>query len=507
MEATAYEEGGKALPKAQEATAVAGQAQSGFLAHVGHEMRTPLQSIISLTALLLNTEMTREQRDYLTLISSSADLLLATANDVADFSDLQAGYLQLDESAFDLFQVVERAVGDLAFQAHQKGLELICHILPGTPMALVGDPARLHQVLVSLTSEAVKFADHGEVLVRVETQADLGKVVELHFAVSDTGTAAAQRRDGGPGLGLSIVQPLVALMGGRVWTEDQPGKGSAFHFTIRLKKETGVARLPGSPGAAQGDAERPGPIALCEASLCILFVEDNASIQWAGKKILEQAGHSVELAGNGLEAIQKLEQDHFDLILMDVEMPQMDGLEATRLIREREAASGRHVPILAMTAYATRADQDKCLQAGMDGCLLKPFTPEKLTQVLERFRPEASTGMSAPHLDLEVGLQAVGGNEEFLREAVQVFLEQDLPRHLAQLRDGLSRGDARAVRAAAHGLKGTLGSFGGIAACNLAQRLEALARQGDLGAAQSLLQELVTEIQSFAACFERPVLG
>ena len=528
MEATASEEGIKALPEPQEATAVTGQAQSGFLAHVGHEMRTPLQSIISLTALLLNTEMTQEQRDYLTLISSSADLLLATANDVADFSDLQAGCLQPDESAFDLCQVVERAVGTSAFQAHKKGLELICHILPGTPVALVSDPARLHQVLVSLTSDAVKFADHGEVLVRVETQADLGNEVELHVAVSGPGAAVAQRRDGGPGLGLSIVQPLVALMGGRVWTEDQPGKGSAFHFTIRPKKEAGaasvvaayllkpikqaephqaVARLLGSPGAAQGDEGRPGPIALCEAPLCILFVEDNASIQWAGKKILEQAGHSVQLAGNGLEAIQKLEQGEFDLILMDVEMPQMDGLEATRLIREREAASGRHIPILAMTAYATRADQDKCLQAGMDGCLLKPFTPEKLTQVLERLRPEDSTSMSAPHLDLEAGLQAVGGNEEFLREAVQVFLEQDLPRHLAQLRDGLGRGDARAVRAAAHGLKGTLGSFGGMAAYSLAQRLEAAAEQGDLGDAQSLLQELVTEIQSFAACFERPGLG
>ena len=488
-----------------QVTAVARQAQSEFLAHVGHEMRTPLQSIISLTALLLSTELTQEQRDYLTLINSSADLLLATANDVADFADLQAGHLQLEETAFDLRQVVERAAGAWAFQAHRKGLELIYHILPGTPTALFGDPARLHQVLVSLMSEALKSTDRGEVLVRVEAQPDLGKEVELHIAVS--GAAAAQRRDGGPGLGLSLVQSLVALMGGRVWTENHPGRDSALHFIIRLKKQAEDAKLLCSPGATQEATERPGPLAPSEAPLRILFVEDNASIQWVGEKILERAGYAVQLAGNGLEAIQKFEQGQFDLILMDVEMPQMDGLEATRLIREREAASGRRIPILAMTAYATRADQDECFQAGMDGCLVKPFTPEKLAQAIERFRPDASIGLSAPHFDREVGLQAVGGNEEFLREAVQVFLGQDLPRHLAQLRDGLSQGNARRVRAAAHGLKGTLGSFGGVAACNLARRLEALAEQGDLDHAQSLLQELVTEIRSFAACFERTMLS
>jgi len=488
-----------------EATGVARQAQNEFLAHVGHAMRTPLQSIISLTALLLSTELTPEQRDYLTLLNSSADLLLATANDVADFADLQVGHLQLEETAFDLSQVVERTVGDWAFQAYKKGLELIYYILPGTPIALVGDPVRLHQVLVNLTSEVLKSTDHGEVLVRVEVQADLGKEVELHIAVG--GAAAAPRRDGGPDLGLSIVQPLVALMGGHVWTESQPGEGRALHFTIRSAKQTGDAALLSPSEATQEAVRRSGPLPPSETPLRILFVEDEASILWAGKKILELAGHSVQSAENGLEAIQKLEQGQFDLILMDVEMPQMDGLEATRLIREHETASGRHVPILAMTAYATKADRDKCLQAGMDGCLLKPFTPEKLAQALALFRASTTAGLSAPHFDLEVGLQAVGGNKEFLREAVQIFLKQDLPRHLAQLRDGLSQGDARGVRAAAHGLKGTLGSFGGVAASALARQLEALAEQGDLGDAQRLFQELAREIQSFADCFERAMLS
>jgi two-component system, sensor histidine kinase and response regulator len=638
---------------------VVNRATNEFLSRVSHEMRTPLHGIISAAALLANSALTQEQREVLALIDASANLLLATVNDIVDLADLHARMLQLEEGVFDLGETLERVVATQAQSAQGKGLELVGTVRPDTPLRLVGDGQRLHQVLIKLVDNAVKFTDKGEVAVSVETQAEMGSEVELHFKVRDTGIGVPEerrddifepfrqgdgsttRRYGGAGLGLALAQRLVRLMGGHIWVESQLGAGSTFHFTARLHRQArsgaatayskvaawegqralviddnetsrqalrevlsgwgltvheasnalqGLQRIeearesgqawrmilldsamprmdgftaagwlrddaamrdavimmlpmgniakdtarcrevgisshlvkPIKPselreavakllGTAQEEVEHeasavraagPGEaVAGAGTGLRVLLVEDNASIQWIGRKTLEEAGHTVQLARNGIEALQKTEQGQFDVILMDVEMPQMDGLEATRMIRQREVGRGQRVPIMAMTAYATQGDRTRCLEAGMDGCLIKPFTPHKLYEVLAQLQSRRPPEGGGVHFDVEAGLQAAGGSEEFLREGVRVLMEEDYPRHLAQLRVGVSRGDGQVIRAAAHGLKGTLGSFGGMAARDIAQRLEAMADTGNLTGAPGMIEELVAEVQRFAACF------
>lgn len=258
---------------------------------------------------------------------------------------------------------------------------------------------------------------------------------------------------------------------------------------------------------AKREPERVSPAVIERAELRILLAEDNVAAQLVGKRVLERIRHTVQVASNGVEVLQMLEEGEFDLVLMDVEMPQMDGLEATRAIREREAASGQHIPILAVTAYATKEDQQRCLEAGTDGYLSKPVSPEKLVAALERFLPPDGGRDSAPPVDLDGALEEVGGDRELLHEAVGLFLEQDYPRHLAELREGLARQDARAIRAAAHGIKGAVDSFGGRAARDAALCLETMGRRGDLSGAQRTLEELEAEMERFAAFFARPQWG
>jgi CheY-like chemotaxis protein len=654
MATGALPEGAGAGQGASPGAEVVNRATNEFLSRVSHEMRTPLHGIISAGALLANSALTQEQREYLALIDASANLLLATVNDIVDLADLHAQVLQLGEGTFDLGEILERAVATQAQAAQGKGLELVGVVRPGTPLRLMGDGQRLHQILTKLVDNAVKFTDKGEVAVSVETHAELGPEVELHFIVRDTGIGVAQehredifepfrqgdgsptRRHGGAGLGLALAQHLVQRMGGHIWVESQVGVGSTFHFTAKLRRQAraGTSALDGKVaawegrlalviddnetcrqvlretlagwgltvheannalqglqrieqaresgqgwgvilldsamprmdgftaagwlqdnaatrdavimllpmgsiardtarcrevgisahlvkpikpselreavakllGAAQAETELgvsavSAAVAGAGTGLRVLLVEDNASIQWIGRKTLEEAGHKVQSAGNGIEALQKVEQGQFDVILMDVEMPQMDGLEATRVIRQREVGRGRHVPILAMTAYATQGDRARCLEAGMDGCLMKPFTPHKLFEMLEQLRAQTPADGEGVHFDLAAGLQATGGSTEFLREAVHVLMEEDYPRHLAQLRAGVSRSDGQAIRAAAHGLKGALGSFGGIAARDIAQRLEAMAGAGNLTEAPAMVEELVAEVQRFVASF------
>ncbi|RCJ36458.1 hypothetical protein A6770_15590 [Nostoc minutum NIES-26] len=523
-------------------------AKQQFLAMISHEVRTPITSVTGMASLLLDTELTSEQRDFVEIIYKSGDSLLKIINDFLDFSKIESGNLELEEQPFALQNCINEVLYLLAPKAKEKGLQLTFLDTPKLPTTIVGDITRLRQVLINLLSNAIKFTETGSIEISVRTRkntninySSASNTYEIQFTVKDTGigiprdrlerlfkafsqvNSSITRQYGGTGLGLAICKQLCELMGGRIWVESEPNIGSTFYFTITaavISEEAGSQELRArSQELEVKKSENNCDYPLLDSSkLRILLTEDNLINQKVALKQLKSLGYSADVANNGKEALALLEKIPYDLILMDCQMPILDGLETTKEIHrwtESRFASGRRPTVIAMTANAMKEDKQMCIDAGMDDYLSKPVIKEKLAATLERW---ASTIFKAQEtlaceqtvstftvetvelaIDWEHLHQISENDPEFELNLLEIFVE-DMQNRLETTKAAIAANDFEQLAREAHQIKGASGNVGATTMHLAAEKLEQLARNQECRGAANLISELedfVKRIQEF----------